>query len=206
MVNENQKKIIELLLEKEAVKINTKQLFRWSSGILSPIYCDNRKMLSYPKERKLIVEAFCENLKSLNLEFNCIAGVATGGIAWGILVAEIFNLPFVYVRSEAKKHGLGNQIEGSLPDNSKVVVIEDLISTGGSSLNACLALQEKGCQIQYLMSIFQYGFPQAQLHFQNHQIPFSSLTDFQTLIQYGGFSEEEKNWLLNWIQNPQKNQ
>lgn len=205
MINEDKKKISELLLEKEAVKINTKQLFRWSSGILSPIYCDNRKLLSYPKERRLIVELFCKNLRFLDLDFNCIAGVATGGIAWGILVAEAYDLPFVYIRSEPKKHGLGNQIEGYLPDNAKVVVIEDLISTGGSSLNACLALQEQGAKIQYLMSIFQYGFPQARLHFQNHQIPFSSLTDFQTLIQIGNFSEEDKNWILNWIQNPEKN-
>ncbi|GIV43171.1 MAG: orotate phosphoribosyltransferase [Bacteroidia bacterium] len=205
MISTSQK-ISELLLEKEAVKINAKQLFKWSSGILSPIYCDNRKMLSYPKERKFIVNAFCDKIKSLQLDCNCIAGVATGGIAWGVLVAETLDLPFVYVRSEPKKHGLGNQIEGFLPENAKVVVIEDLISTGGSSLNACLALQEKGASIQYLISIFQYGFSQASLHFQNYQIPFASLTDFQSLIQYGNFSEEEKNWILQWIENPQKSQ
>lgn len=199
-------RISELLLEKEAVKINTKQLFKWSSGILSPIYCDNRKMLSYPEERRSIVNAFREKIEALCLDFNCVAGVATGGIAWGVLVAEVFDLPFIYVRSEPKKHGLGNQIEGFLPQNAKVVVIEDLISTGGSSLNACLALQEKGASVQYLMSIFQYGFPQAQLYFQNHQIPFSSLTDFQSLIQHGNFSDEDKSWILNWIQNPQKSQ
>ncbi len=197
--------ISQILLEKEAVKIDTQNLIRWSSGILSPIYCDNRKILSFPKERKIIVQSFVEKIKALKLEFNCIAGVATGGIAWGAFVADFFDLPFVYVRSEPKKHGLGNQIEGFLPVNSKVIVIEDLISTGKSSLNACLALQARGAQIQYLISIFQYGFAQAKIHFQDHQIPFCSLTDFETLIQNMNFSESQRKWLLDWIQNPSKN-
>lgn len=199
-------KISQLLLAKEAIKINTKELFRWSSGILSPIYCDNRKMLSYPSERDMIVESFVETIKSLNVEFNCIAGVATGGIAWSALVAHAFHLPLVYVRSEPKKHGLGNQIEGYLPNAAKAIVIEDLISTGGSSLNACLALQTQGASVTYLVSIFQYGFPQTSVHFQNHQIPFTSLTDFQTLISNEQFTFEEREWILNWIQNPQKTQ
>ncbi len=196
--------INELLLSKEEIKIDTQNLFRWSSGILSPIYCDNRKMLSFPKERKIIIKAFCEKIQYLNIDYNCIAGVATGGIAWGMMIAEHFDIPFVYVRSEPKKHGLENQIEGCLPENSKVIVIEDLVSTGGSSLNACLALKKKGVKIEYLISIFEYVFPQAKLHFLNYQIPFDSLTDFHSLIQTANFSIEQKEWLYQWIQNPQK--
>ena len=196
--------ISQLLLSKEAVKINLNELFRWSSGILSPIYCDNRKMLSFPKERSIIVEAFCKKISELNQKVNCIAGVATGGIAWGILVAEKLNLPFVYVRPEPKKHGLGNQIEGFLPQKSSVIVIEDLISTGASSLNACLALKNQNAHVQYLISIFEYGFSEAKMNFQKHQIPYSSLTDFHTFIQISDFSDEQKEWLINWIKNPSK--
>jgi orotate phosphoribosyltransferase len=194
--------ISHLLLKKEAVQINLEKLFKWSSGIMSPIYCDNRKLLSFPEERKIIVQAFIEKILGLNIKFNCIAGVATGGIAWGALVADKLDLPFVYVRSEPKKHGLSNQIEGNLPENPQVIVIEDLVSTGKSSLNACIALIEKNASIQFLISIFQYGFHEAYQNFEKHNIRFTSLTDFTSLIEIGNFDIEQKNWLLQWITNP----
>ncbi|MEN9394572.1 MAG: hypothetical protein RL362_793, partial [Bacteroidota bacterium] len=152
-------KVAEYLLQIEAVKLSPEQPFTWASGLRSPIYCDNRKILSYPAIRKEIALAFVEVIKSFPTQPEIIAGVATGGIGIGALVAEAMELPFIYVRSEAKKHGLNNQVEGICPEGSKVLVIEDLISTGKSSLLAVEALLERKVQITGMVAIFTYLFP-----------------------------------------------
>lgn len=196
-------KIAHLLLEKQAVVINTEKFFEWSSGLLSPIYCDNRRLLSYPDARQIITEAFVEEIKRLGYDANCIAGVATGAIAWAALIADKLNLPMVYVRTAPKKHGLANQVEGVLPHNPKVLVIEDLISTGNSSLKACDALIQLNANLLAVISIFQYGFPSALQLFEQYQLPFHSLTHFDELFHAMNLPHEQQKLIQQWIQNPQ---
>src|SRR3954466_7556944 len=154
-------KVAEFLLQIKAIKLQPEKPFTWASGWKSPIYCDNRKTLSYPQIRTYIRQQFVETINKHFAKPNVIAGVATGGIAMGALVAQEMNLPFVYVRSEAKKHGLTNMIEGEVESGQTVVVIEDLISTGGSSLKAVKALRERGCTVKGMGAIFTYGFDEA---------------------------------------------
>ena len=148
------KKTAEYLLQIKAIKLQPSNPFTWASGWKSPIYCDNRKTLSFPEVRSFIRDSFVSMLKDLYPEAELVAGVATGAIAHGALVADVLGLPFIYVRSGAKEHGLGNQIEGYFSEGQKVVVIEDLISTGGSSLNAVRALREAGCEVLGMLAIF----------------------------------------------------
>ena len=152
------KKVAEYLLQIKAIKLQPSNPFTWASGWKSPIYCDNRKTLSYPVVRSFIRDSFATIVKDLYPGAELIAGVATGAIAHGALTADKLGLPFIYVRSGAKEHGLGNQIEGYFEKGQKVVVIEDLISTGGSSLNAVRALREAGCEVLGMVAIFTYGF------------------------------------------------
>ena len=154
-------KVAEFLLQIKAIKLQPENPFTWASGIKSPIYCDNRKTLSYPKIRNYIRQHFVQTINNHFPMPDLIAGVATGGIAIGVLVAQEMGLPFVYVRSEEKKHGLTNMIEGHFESGQNVVVIEDLISTGGSSLKAVEALREKGCLVKGMAAIFTYGFDEA---------------------------------------------
>lgn len=173
----------EFLLQIKAIKLNVEKPFTWASGWKSPIYCDNRKTLSYPKVRNYIREQF---VKTINVEFgspNVIAGVATGGIAIGALVAQELGLPFVYVRTSKKDHGLTNQIEGVIESGQSVVVIEDLVSTGMSSLNAVEALKAEGSKVMGMVSIFNYGFIQAKDAFKKSKVKLISLTNYDCLIQ-----------------------
>lgn len=176
-------KIAEFLLQIKAVKLQPKNPFTWASGWNSPIYCDNRVTLSYPSIRTYIRQGYAEAILKEFGKPDVIAGVATGGIAQGALVAQELGIPFVYVRSTSKGHGLGNQIEGHFEKGQRVVVIEDLISTGGSSLVAVNALREAGCEVKGLVAIFTYGFDLAIRNFADAECPFITLTDYDLLIE-----------------------
>lgn len=176
-------KIAEFLLQIKAVKLQPKNPFVWASGWNSPIYCDNRVTLSYPSIRTYIRQGYAEAIEKEFGKPDLIAGVATGGIAQGALVAQELGIPFVYVRSTSKGHGLGNQIEGHFEKGQRVVVIEDLISTGGSSLVAVNALREAGCEVKGLVAIFTYGFDLAIRNFADAECPFLTLTDYDLLIE-----------------------
>ena len=176
-------KVAEFLLQIEAIKLSPENPFTWASGLRSPIYCDNRKTLSYPEVRAFIRDAFAATIRESFPNTEVIAGVATGGVAIGALVAEVLNLPFIYVRSEAKKHGLGNQVEGVLYANQRVVVIEDLISTGSSSLKAVDALREANATIEGMVAIFTYGFPKATERFLEAQCAVQTLSNYDFLLQ-----------------------
>ncbi len=175
--------IVDNLLQINAIKLNPASPFTWASGWKSPIYCDNRKTLSFPFVRNLICTGFEEIIKNKYPEVEVIAGVATGAIAHGILVADRLNLPFVYVRSAPKKHGLENLVEGEIKSGQKVVVIEDLISTGQSSLSAAEALQKLECDVLGMVAIFTYGFDQANTNFRNANIKLDTLANYNQLIE-----------------------
>ncbi|MDA7803261.1 orotate phosphoribosyltransferase [Crocinitomix sp.] len=200
-------KIADFLLQIKAVKLNPSDPFIWSSGLKSPIYCDNRKTLSFPSIRTAIRQTFSEQIKAQFETVDVIAGVATGGIAIGALVAEEMGLPFIYVRSSAKEHGMGNQIEGEYRSGQRVVVIEDLISTGGSSLKAVAALREAGFNVLGLGAIFTYGFKVAHDNFEAAKCPYFTLSNYDILIEQAGrenyISEKEIESLNNWNTNPE---
>jgi orotate phosphoribosyltransferase len=171
------------LLSIKAVKLSPSQPFTWASGLKSPIYCDNRKTLSYPAVRSAIRDGLTELVKTCYPDAEVIAGVATGAIAQGVLVAERLNLPFVYVRSEEKKHGLTNIVEGVVEVGQKVVVIEDLVSTGQSSLKAVGALRDMGCEVLGMVAIFTYNFPIAHERFEEANVSLHTLTDYNVLVE-----------------------
>jgi orotate phosphoribosyltransferase len=175
-------KTAELLLKIKAVKLSPKDLFTWASGIKSPIYCDNRITLSYPEIRTFIRQNFVRAIQEANFEPEAIAGVATGGIAQGALIAQELGLPFAYVRSEKKEHGLSNQIEGEVRQGQRIVVVEDLISTGGSSLNAVQALRDAGCNIRGMVAIFTYNLLKAEKAFKDADCALVTLTDYDHLL------------------------
>lgn len=174
--------IAEKLLDAGAVKLSPGKPFKWASGWNSPIYCDNRKLLSFPEARDIVKKAMCKNILKEMEEVELIAGVATAGIPWGALVADKLKLPYIYVRPKPKEHGMGNQIEGVFEKKAKVVMIEDLISTGKSSIDACKVLQKEKLNLLGVISIFNYGFPQAIDAFAEENIPFFSLSNYQVLI------------------------
>jgi orotate phosphoribosyltransferase len=200
------KKIAEYLLQIKAIKLQPSNPFTWASGWKSPIYCDNRKTLSFPEVRGFIRDSFASTVKSLYPEAQVIAGVATGAIAHGALAAEKLGLPFIYVRSEAKSHGLGNQIEGYYEKGQKVVVIEDLISTGGSSLNAVRALREAGCEVLGMVAIFTYGFGKAADGFAAENCRLDTLSNYSDLVdcavESGYIGEAEVETLKKWRTDP----
>ena len=199
-------KVAEFLLQIKAVKLQPENPFTWASGIKSPIYCDNRKTLSYPQIRTFIRQTFVDTINEHFAKPDVIAGVATGGIAIGALIAQEMGLPFVYVRSEAKKHGLTNMIEGDVESGQNVVVIEDLISTGGSSLKAVEALREKGCNVKGMAAIFTYGFDEAEQNFKKAKCNLKTLTDYTTLIDTAltkeYITEKDLKSLKQWRLNP----
>lgn len=201
-------KIAEYLLQIKAIKLQPDNPFTWASGWKSPIYCDNRKTLSFPAIRTFIRQNFTEVIQEEFGKPDVIAGVATGGIAQGALVAQELGLPFVYVRSEAKKHGLSNQIEGVIEKGQSVVVIEDLISTGGSSLKAVEALRDAGCIVKGLVSIFSYDFDEAKQNFKKAKCNFVTLSDYNILIEQAlktnYISEKDLEPLIQWRENPSK--
>ncbi len=204
--NNTAEKTAELLLQINAIKLNSKNPFTWASGWKSPIYCDNRIVLSFPPVRNYIRDAFAKQIEAKFGKPDVIAGVATGAIGIGILVAEYLGLPFVYVRPEPKKHGRKNQIEGFLGKGQSVVVIEDLISTGGSSLQAIKALQNEGARVKGMAAIFSYGFDVSVNCFKENNLHVYTLSNYSTLIQQAVakkyITEAEISTLENWRKNP----
>ncbi len=203
----NQKeKIVSYLLQSNAIKLEPANPFTWASGWKSPIYCDNRRTLSYPVVRTFIRDAFVHMITEKFGTADVIAGVATGAIAQGALVADAMDLPFVYVRSSAKNHGMENLIEGELKTDSRVVIVEDLVSTGGSSLKALHALQDAGAEVLGMVAIFTYGFPVAEQNFKEAGCRLFTLSDYNTLLDValktGTISDAQIEILRTWRQDP----
>ncbi|MEC3965967.1 orotate phosphoribosyltransferase [Flagellimonas halotolerans] len=202
------KKTAELLLQINAIKLEPENPFTWASGWKSPIYCDNRIMLSYPQVRNFVREEIAKQVETLYGKPDVIAGVATGAIGIGILVAEALGLPFVYVRPKPKEHGRQNQIEGYFEPGQSVVVIEDLISTGNSSLNAVKALKEQKADIKGMIAIFTYGFPVSTENFEKEGVELHTLSDYENLIEQASdtnyIQETQLQTLLEWKSNPQE--
>ena len=201
------REVAESLLQIKAVVLNPSQPFTWASGIKSPIYCDNRKTLSYPKVRTFIKTAFADIITDEFKHADVIAGVATAGIPHGALIADVLNLPLIYVRDKPKGHGLENQIEGKLEKGQKVFVIEDLISTGGSSLKAVEAIRAAGGEVLGLGAIFTYGFEKAVKAFEEAQCKFFTLSNYEILldkaIEDSYIKPEEKDELIKWYKDPE---
>jgi orotate phosphoribosyltransferase len=199
-------KVAEFLLQIKAIKLQPKNPYKWASGWNSPIYCDNRITLSYPNIRTFIRQSYSEAVLEYFGKPDVIAGVATGGLAQGALVAQELGLPFIYVRSEPKAHGMGNQIEGAFEKGQKVVVIEDLISTGGSSIKAIQALQEAGLEVKGLIATFSYGFKVAEENFQKANCPFVTLTNYELMIESAlkkeYVTEADMESLKQWKEDP----
>jgi orotate phosphoribosyltransferase len=202
------KEIARSLLQINAIKLEPANPFTWASGWKSPIYCDNRKTLSYPSLRKKLQNAFVQVIEAHFKKPDVIAGVATGAIAHGLMVAEALGLPFVYVRSSAKTHGLGNQVEGDLMPNANVLVIEDLVSTGKSSLAAVDALREAGANIVGMAAIFTYGFPVARQNFEKANVELHTLSNYATLIdvalESNYINDAHLEALRYWREHPDK--
>ena len=202
----NETAVAEKLLQVNAIKLSPSQPFTWASGWKSPIYCDNRKVLSFPYVREFIKSEMCNVLFEEFPEAELLAGVATAGIAWGAMAADQLKLPYLYVRPKPKEHGLGNQIEGYYETGQKVVVIEDLISTGKSSLQVVDVLKNAGLEVVGMVSIFTYDFPVAAEAFIKYELKYRSLTNFPVLIdlaiQKGIVSKEHQEMILKWRENP----
>lgn len=212
-MDEISKKTCEYLLQINAIKLEPAKPFTWASGWKSPIYCDNRKTLSYTNIRSFIRDAFVKMAREKYPDIDAVAGVATGAIAQGVLVAQELDVPFVYVRSGAKDHGLGNKIEGVIKKGQKVLVIEDLISTGGSSLRAVSALRETGCNVVGMLAIFTYGFQLSEENFKKADCNLTTLSNYSDLTEIAlntGYVDKSqietlKTWRKdpeNWPQNP----
>jgi len=200
------KKIASMLLDIEAIKLNISTPFKWSSGWNSPIYCDNRISLSFPEVRSFIKKELASAIKNNYRDVEAIAGVATAGIPQGALVADLLDLPFVYVRSKPKGHGMENMIEGKIVEGQKVVLIEDLVSTGGSSLKAAEALKQTGFEVLGMGAIFTYGFAVAEKNFENAAIKLFCLSNYQLLLEEAlereYIKENQLGTLKNWRENP----
>lgn len=208
MNKENAIEATRCLLDIKALKLSPEEPFTWASGRKSPIYCDNRLTLSYPPIRTYIRQQFVSIVNEMFSSVDIIAGVATGGIAHGVLVAQDLGKPFVYVRSEAKHHGLNNRIEGDVKSGQTVFVIEDLISTGKSSLLAVDALREAGCIVKGMAAIFTYELDIAKQNFQEKNVPLQTITNYSTLIETAVaekyISQEDINSLTEWRKDPEK--
>ena len=202
----NEKAVAEKLLQINAIRLNPQQPFTWASGWKSPIYCDNRKTLSFPFIRDFVKSELCNVIFEAFQDADMLAGVATAGIAWGAMAADQLKLPYIYVRPKPKEHGLGNQIEGFYEAGQRVVVVEDLISTGKSSLQVCDVLKTQGLKVEGMVSIFTYGFDVAAHAFKAAGVPLKSLTNYETLIslavEKGIVGAEEENTLLEWRKDP----
>jgi orotate phosphoribosyltransferase len=202
----NEKAVAEKLLQINAIKLSPQQPFTWASGWKSPIYCDNRRVLSFPFIRDFIKSEMCNVVFEQFPQAEILAGVATAGIPWGAMVADQLKLPFIYVRPKPKEHGLGNQIEGFYEKDQKVLVIEDLISTGKSSLEVVEVLRKAGVEVEGMVSIFTYNFDVAAKAFAEAGVKYQSLTNYAALIELavekGIVTPGEQNTLLNWRQDP----
>lgn len=205
-MNTTSKIFASRLLEVKAIKLQPKDPFTWASGWKSPFYCDNRKTLSFPRLRSFVKLELCHLIQEAFPEAEAVAGVATGAIAQGALVAEELGLPFCYVRSKAKDHGMQNLIEGEVARGVKVVVVEDLISTGGSSLKAVEALREAGVEVIGMVASYTYGFPVAEEAFRQAGVRLLTLTDYEAVVEQavatGYIKEEDKAVLSEWRQSP----
>lgn len=203
---ETGKKIAQTLLQIKAIKLSPANPFTWASGWRSPIYCDNRKTLSFPEARREIYTAFAALVAEKYPQAEVIAGVATGAIACGVLTAEELGKPFIYVRSAPKDHGMANQVEGFFEPGAKVVVVEDLISTGGSSLKAVEALRTAGCEVLGMVAIFTYGFPTATDNFARAGVALDTLSNYNTLIELAAeqnyIDPDDMDTLRKWRQAP----
>lgn len=202
----NEQAVAEKLLQVKAIRLNVKEPFTWASGWKSPIYCDNRKVLSFPHVREFIKSEMCNVIFEQFPDAELLAGVATAGIAWGAMAADQLKLPYVYVRPKPKEHGLGNQIEGAMEAGQKVVVIEDLISTGKSSLEVVEVLRKAGANVIGMVSIFTYGFEVAAKAMETAAVPYCSLTNYPTLIQLAVdkniVDASQQEVLLKWSTDP----
>lgn len=202
----NEQAVAEKLLQVKAIRLNVKEPFTWASGWKSPIYCDNRRVLSFPHVREFIKSEMCNVIFQSFPDAELLAGVATAGIAWGAMAADQLKLPYVYVRPKPKEHGLGNQIEGFYEPGQKVVVVEDLISTGKSSLEVVEVLRKAGVEVIGMVSIFTYGFEHAKKAFENAGVKYHSLTNYPTLIQLAIdkhiVEASEQEVLLKWSADP----
>lgn len=202
----NERAIAEKLLQVNAVKLNPENPFTWASGWKSPIYCDNRRVLSFPFIRDYIKSEMCNVIFERFPDAGLLAGVATAGIAWGAMAADQLKLPYIYVRPKPKEHGLGNQIEGYYEKGQKTVVIEDLVSTGKSSMQVVDVLKKEGLDVIGMVSIFTYGFPLATEVFSQASLPYVSLTNYPELIslalEKGLVSPEQEQVLLSWRDDP----
>jgi orotate phosphoribosyltransferase len=202
----NEKAVAEKLLQIQAIKLSVENPFTWASGWLSPIYCDNRKVLSFPHIREFVKSEMCNLIFEEFADADGLAAVATAGIPWGAMAADQLKLPFIYVRAKPKEHGMGNQIEGSYETGKKIVVIEDLISTGKSSLQVVNVLRNAGLEVMGMVSIFNYGFDQGKKAFETAGVTAKSLTDYATLIalavEKGMVSPSQQTSLLKWREDP----
>lgn len=202
----NEKATAEKLLQINAIKLSPQQPFTWASGWKSPIYCDNRKVLSFPFSRDFIKSEMCNVVFEQFPGADILAGVGTAGIPWGAMVSDQLKLPYIYVRPKPKEHGMGNQIEGVYEKGAKVVVIEDLISTGKSSLEVVDVLRKAGVEVIGMVAIFTYGFDIAAKAFSEVGVPYITLTNYNTLIELavekGIVTAEQEKTLLNWRQDP----
>jgi orotate phosphoribosyltransferase len=200
--------ISQHLLQIKAVRLNVSNPFTWASGMKAPIYTDNRKILSFPKVRTFVRQQFVDIIQEEYGSVDLIAGVATGAIAHGVLVAQEMGLPFVYVRSSRKNHGLENKIEGQYESGQRVVVIEDLISTGKSSLDAVEALRSVGCDVRGMVAVFSYNLEKAKENFKKAKCPLFTLSDYNILVEYAEnnnyITENDLKSLAEWRTNPEK--
>jgi orotate phosphoribosyltransferase len=201
-----QKHFAEKLLQIKALQINTQKPFVWASGWNSPVYCDNRKTLSYPHVRDFVKSELANMILEQFPDADAIAGVATAGIAHGVMAADLLKLPFLYVRSKPKEHGMGNQIEGVLEAGQKVVVVEDLISTGKSSLEVAEVLRAHGATVIGMVGLFTYGFPEAAASFEKANVPLFTISNYSALMEVAEdqkiISTEEKAHLETWRLSP----
>ncbi|MBR1519196.1 MAG: orotate phosphoribosyltransferase [Prevotella sp.] len=207
-MEEQKRTLAEMLLSIKAVRLQPDNPFTWASGWLSPIYCDNRKVNSYPEVRTYVKEQLAAIIREQFPDVEAVAGVATGAISQGALVADLLNLPFAYVRPKPKDHGMGNQIEGELKEATKVVVVEDLISTGGSSLKAVEALKAAGMEVLGMVASYTYGFPQAEEAFEKAGVRLITITDYEHVVQQaaatGYISPSDVEILRQWRKAPQE--
>ena len=205
-MKETKNQFAKMLMDIEAIKLQPKEPFIWASGWKSPIYTDNRKTLSFPRVRSFVMLELCHAIQEQFPEAEAVAGVATGAIAQGALVADELGMPYCYVRPKPKDHGMGNQVEGQLPEDAKVVVVEDLISTGGSSLKAVDALRKAGFEVVGMVASFTYGFPVAEKAFAEAGVKLITLSNYDAVIEEaaksGYIKEEEKQVLAEWRKDP----
>ncbi|MBI2134412.1 orotate phosphoribosyltransferase [Candidatus Woesearchaeota archaeon] len=204
----NKEETAKNLLKIKAVTLRTNPPYKWVSGILAPVYTDNRLLMSYPKEREEVVDSFVKAIKDNKIKVDVVAGIATSGIPWAAWVAEKLKIPMVYIRKKSKDHGKENLIEGKLEKGNNVAIIEDLISTGGSSINGVEAVRHAGCKVGYCLAIFTYELEKAKKSFEKAKVKLITLTNFSTLVNVAVkqdyLNESDRENVLEWAKNPEK--